>query len=229
MRWLDSWWARFCSRPERERPAARLEIEALEARTVMDATTYVNFVAQAYRDLLGREADLGGLTFFSKALNQGTSNRVQVVLNIEQSLEYRTDEVQSLYQELLHRPGEATGVGLFTTFLGAGGTVEQVAAIMAGSPEYYLNRGGGTSDGFLDALYGDVLGRAVDPAGRAFFDSLLAQGTNRTLVAFSLLSSTEYRQDLVQRIYQQYLHRPPILPAWPRLPALCSWVPGMKP
>src|SRR5205807_2306900 len=57
-------------------------------------------------------------------------------------------------------------------------------------------------------LFQDVLHRAVDPAGRAFFDSALARGVTRQQLAASIFGSTEYVQNLVQGDYLMFLHRP---------------------
>src|SRR5207249_2087193 len=89
-----------------------------------------------------------------------------------------------------------------------GGTIEQVETLLTGSPEYFQNRGGGTNDGFLDALYKDALNRAVDFMGRAPFDQALAKGISPAQVAALVFASTEFHQDLVQSLFERFLHRP---------------------
>jgi hypothetical protein len=124
------------------------------------------------------------------------------------SPEYRANEVESLYRQYLHRDADANGLAGFSQFLANGGTVEQAAAILAGSAEYYQVRGGGTDAGFLAALYQDSLGRAADGPGQAAFQAALASGWSRSQVAAALLASTEYREQLVQGDYQRLLLRP---------------------
>jgi hypothetical protein len=82
-----------------------------------------------------------------------------------------------------------------------------------------VRRGGGTDTGFLQAVYQDILGRAPDPAGLAFWAQILANGdfeeaqeepaspARRQEVAASILQSLESSQDQVQTWYSQYLHR----------------------
>jgi hypothetical protein len=171
-----------------------------------DGTPNQLFVAQAYRDVLMRNVDPGGLTTWVNFLNGGGS-RQQFVLAIDHSAEYRTLIVQQLFQHYLHRSADSGGLTTFTNLLAAGGTDEQVAAALAGSQEYFTVRGGGTNNGFLSALYQDVLNRAIDSSGQATYTQLLANGTNRTQVASMLLGSTEYFTDLVQSYYQRFLHR----------------------
>jgi hypothetical protein len=79
--------------------------------------------------------------------------------------------------------------------------------MIASSPEYFQNRGGGTNDGFLTALYADALNRGVDAGSRMGFDSPLNGGGSRQQVATAIFGSAEYAMDLVQSFYQKFLHR----------------------
>jgi uncharacterized protein GlcG (DUF336 family) len=199
----------FVSHSQKRRRQARacLSVEALESRNLLDATVSLGFVAQAYRDLLHREADSGGLVAFSTALENGTATRAMVALAIQGSAEYQANETQSLYQTFLHRAADPSGFAAFTAFFAAGGTIEQAEVVLAASPEYFQSRAGGSNDGFLTALYQDVLHRAVDPSGQAAFSQALNQGVGRDQVASVLLSSPEYHQLIVESFYQQFLHR----------------------
>src|SRR5262249_20754721 len=85
-------------------------------------------------------ADLGG------GLDQGGS-RLAVVQGIQGSLEYRTDQVEDLYQNYLGRQADSPSLGVDVAFLGTGGQVEQLRASIVGSPEF-LQMHGGTPAGF---------------------------------------------------------------------------------
>jgi hypothetical protein len=182
-------------------------IEPLEARVVLDSVQG-RFVAQAYRDLLEREATAVELGPWVSLLEQG-SNRSQVARLIENSLEYETAEVQRLYHTILHRPADPSGLSSFVAFLGKGGTTEEVEAALAGSPEYLQRRGRATNDGFLAALYHDVLVRKIDPSGQTTFGQALAQHASPTQVAMAIVASTESHRRLVQSFYQRFLDRAP--------------------
>src|SRR5262249_17843980 len=148
------------------------------------------FVAQVYLDLLHRPANDSGATAFLNTLNAGLITRTQVVLTIESSTEYRTDQINAIYETLLHRGVDPTGLNGFLGFLAAGGTYEQVQTIVAGSAEFFaLN--GGTNDAFLNGLYQDALNRAPDAVGRAGFDQFLAHGGSRTQAAAIVFTSLE--------------------------------------
>jgi hypothetical protein len=91
--------------------------------------------------------------------------------------------------------------------LGTGGTNEQLQSAITGSPEYF-QKSGATNDGFLNALYEDTLGRAIDPSGEAEFTQALVAGMSRVQVAAAIFSTTEHQQKLVESYYQSFLRRP---------------------
>src|SRR5262249_53078324 len=125
------------------------------------------FVFQLYVDLLGRAPEARGLQSFTTAIDQGVVTRTQAALLIESTPEFRRRALDQLYLRLLDRPIDPAGENGWTAFLAGGGTLEQVEAAILGSPEYLTSQAGGTTRGFLDAVYTDVLGRAIDPAGLA--------------------------------------------------------------
>jgi autotransporter-associated beta strand protein len=167
------------------------------------------FVAQAYRDLLHREADATGLALFSGLLDQGVLNRYQVVSALESSAEYRAKVIDALYVHYLHRHADPVGLAAFQAAMANGFTDEMVASTLIGSPEYFNNRGNGTVDGFLTALYSDALNRALDSMGEQSFSLALAFNVSRQQVAQIILGSPEYEQNLVTGFYNTYLHRAP--------------------
>jgi uncharacterized protein (TIGR03118 family) len=164
------------------------------------------FVAQAYHDLLHRPVDPVGLAFWVGTINQGATHQ-QVAAGITQSPEYHAVELHDLYAKLLHRAVDPAGSSFFMPLLASGATVEQVAALIAGSQEYFLNRGGGTTAGFLNALYQDGLARTPDAVGRAVFTGALQAGATRIDVAAVIFASDEFKAGLVQFLYPTFLHR----------------------
>jgi hypothetical protein len=166
------------------------------------------FVTQAYQDLLGRQASPAEAASWAGPLDQGLLTRAGVVLGIENSVEYQTAEVEQVYSRFLHRVAEPDGLAGWLAFLQGGGTLEQMEADVAGSPEYFQARGSGTQAGFLDALYRDALGRGVDATGLASWVPVLAGGASTAQVASDIFASTEFLQDMVEGFYQTFLHRP---------------------
>lgn len=163
------------------------------------------WVNEVFHDLLSRQADPGALAFFRNLAAAG--GRQHIVATIQNSTEYRTDQVASLYERYLHRAADPAGQAFFVSFLQSGHTVEQIATILAASPEYFASRGGNSNDGFLDTLFHDALGRPVDPGARQFFDQALAAGETRGQIAAAIFTSDEYLSQVVRGIYEQLLER----------------------
>ncbi len=165
------------------------------------------FVEQAYLDLLQRPADPNGLAGWSSQLDAGLMTRTQVAQALMNSDEYRMLKVNQLYEQYLSRPADPMGLSGFVSFLRGGGTLEQVAAYLIGSPEYFNGHGGGSNDGFVKALYEDALGRPVDAPSEAYWDQVLSLHVPTSQIATAILSSAEYDTDLVMGFYQTFLRR----------------------
>src|SRR5205823_1996617 len=117
-----------------------------------------------------------GFSNLVNRLDDDFMSRDQVVQALEQSAEHRTITVQDLYRHYLQREADPTGLKAATAFLMAGGSVEQVEAMITSSPEYFQRRGSGSNDGFLAALYQDAFNRPIDSVGQSAFGSALASG-----------------------------------------------------
>jgi hypothetical protein len=164
------------------------------------------FIAEVYRALLERQVDQAGLDFWSHMLAQGM-NRAAMVDSLQtSSTEYRFVQVQELYERYLGRAPEGSALNWGVSFLRAGGTMEQLSSLLISSQEY-LNRAGGTNEGFVEAVYHDILGRTVDDSGRAFDMQMMSQGSSRQQLAMALFSSQEYCQNTVNSIYGRFLGR----------------------
>ncbi len=164
------------------------------------------FICALYQDVLGRTADATGLATYETQLSTGTP-RAAVAEELLTSTEHRRDLIASYYEQYLGRAADNGGFTTFLTLFAQGGSDESVQAAILGSTEY-ANRSGGSDSAFVGALYQNLLNRPVDSAGLATFTGQLAAGTTRTAVAAELLSSTEYRSDLINSYYEAYLGRP---------------------
>ena len=166
------------------------------------------FVERAYHDLLSRVPDPSGLASFSSALDSNSLTHEQVADAITGGDEFHGDEIQQQYQALLNHGADSIGFNTWLNALRSGATVEQLQANLAGSSDYYMNRGGSTNDGFLTALYPDFLGRPITFLERTNDDAALASGESRTDLAASIVASREFDQHLVNGWYPEFLHRP---------------------
>jgi hypothetical protein len=154
-----------------------------------------------YEKLLGRPIDATGLKEWGADLNNGMTP-TQVVLDIEQTTEYRTDEILGAYQQLLGLSAQQVPSSAVSYLLGlmqAGADFRVVQAIIAGS-DY-----SSTNDQFLNNVYEEFLQRPVDQNSETAWGALLTAGYSRIAVVYGILSSPEYLNDLVTQDYMTYM------------------------
>jgi hypothetical protein len=105
--------------------------------------------------------------------------------------------VQRLYDGLLGRPGEVSGLTVYNQNLNAGLSKVQVAAIFLNSPEYTDAHGTMTNAQFVNSLYQGFLGRAPDPSGGAAFTARLDGGAaTRAQTVIDIADSPEAKAHL---------------------------------
>ncbi len=169
--------------------------------TVDPNTNYVEFV---YQSLLGRDADAGADGWINY-LDAGGSP-VAVVQAIENSSEYLDDLVNNLYEQYLGRAADPGGLGAYVAFLQGGGTIEQVIDGIVASPEYFNIYG--NDNAFVASLYQNILNRAGSSAEIQGWVTAMGNGMTAAQVASAILSSQEYRSNLIEDYYQAFLNRP---------------------
>jgi hypothetical protein len=94
--------------------------------------------------------------------------------------------VTQLYQDLLQRPPDDSGLAYWTGLLEQGASRQQVAAGITGSMEYLQLE--------VRQLYRGLLDRAADPGGLGAFTALLQGGGTVEQVAALITGSPEYSQ-----------------------------------
>jgi uncharacterized protein (TIGR03118 family) len=115
--------------------------------------------------------------------------------------------VAQVYQDLLHRGVDPTGLSAFTALLGQGMSRSQVVFDIESSMEFRTDQ--------VQALYQQYLHRAADPMGLAAFTNLLASGGTVEQVAALIAGSPEFFQrqgggtnaGFLSALYQDALHR----------------------
>jgi hypothetical protein len=132
-------------------------------------------------------------------------NEFQMAMAIQNSVEYRTRQIQAMYQKYLGRSSDAAGLGAHLLYISGGGSWDALRATFLSSNEYY-RRAGGTTDGFLAALYRDVMGRAIDAVGQREYTRLM-RNENREAVAKRLLATDEALDKEVADVYDALLER----------------------
>jgi hypothetical protein len=96
--------------------------------------------------------------------------------------------IARLYQGALSREGDSSGLGYWITQLDNGNNSADVASGFINSDEFLTNYGSDISDGqFITNLYSNMLGRAPDAAGYAYWFNEMQNGATKeqTLINFS--------------------------------------------
>jgi hypothetical protein len=175
------------------------------AATLTPNQAYVNL---AYHDLLGRDPTAAELNTPAGQLDSNSITRTGFAGGMTSLPEFLGDQVKDYYQNFLNRSADTPGLSGYVTLLQSGATFEQVQGNILSSAEYFTLTGG-TNSAFLDALYGDLLNRPIDAPARTAFLGTLTGGGTRQSVADAVLSSAEYRTDLVTSYYNRFLRRTP--------------------
>jgi hypothetical protein len=208
--------------PRQQAPAQRPRIEELEERYLLQGGPLTNegFVTQLYRDVLRREPDPGGLAGWTGLLDSGKGQdskaqqdmRALVAQGFVNSVEYHMDVVQGFYNNFLHRAADSAGLNAWTNFLAQGGTQRQLEAQFLSSDEYFISRGSGTVNGYLQALYQDVLNRPIDSVGLQLATTALSANNtvaSRTNLASVVINNQEGDIVTIDHLYREFLHRAP--------------------
>ena len=102
-----------------------------------------------------------------------------------------------LYEATFDRAPDAAGLGYWLQGADGGQTLSNVAQVFAQSPEFTQLYGMLDNAGFLTQLYANVLDRAYDQAGFAYWLDVLGNGAARGNVLAEFSESAEFRATLV--------------------------------
>jgi hypothetical protein len=176
-------------------------------------STDPTFLDQLYLDLLGRPADSGGFNSFLNQLSGAETLARDIIAEaLDHSPEYYTNLIISDYQKYLSRSPSAAEInGWLVRFIQGSLTDEALIATLLASPEYFNGptKGGGTNQGWITSVYGDIFSRAPDPSAQTAVLAQLNAGFPLFNMAMFLLSSPEYRNNLVTGYYTKFLGRLP--------------------
>lgn len=102
-----------------------------------------------------------------------------------------------MYENFLNRAPDQGGLEYFMQQLADGKDEEFVLTEIVGSPEFY-GRSGGTPQGFVTALYNDLLGRAPDAGGETYWEGVVNNHSGDLgSVVHSMLGTPEALHDLL--------------------------------
>jgi hypothetical protein len=175
------------------------------------------FVNQLYLDLLGRPADSGGLSFWTGQLASSAVSQSQLAYSFFTSPEFQSNGffVISAYIAVLGRNPDYAGWLYWLGNLQAGLPQQQVINAFIQSTEFQTTYGTLNNTQFVTLVYQNVLGRAPDANGLAFWVGQLNTGAaTRAQVMYSFATSTEFQnqiqnQALATLLYMGFLRRSP--------------------
>ncbi len=187
-------------------------VNSAEFQAAYGATDNDAFVTLLYQNVLNRGPDAAGLAYWTGLLDAGTYTREQVVLGFSESQEFINDTagaalahnwagIQSdwvdnvfrLYQATLNQTPDLSGLTFWAGQLASGGTFLSVIADFVSSPVFEAVYGGTNNNQFVTLLYQNVLNRAADAGGLAYWTDLLDTGTyTREQVVLGFSESQEF-------------------------------------
>lgn len=168
----------------------------------------LGFAHRATRDLLLRFGSNFELLAIDGALDDGTLTRAQLVAQAMGTDEYRGLDVDRVFEKYLGRNPDPGGRTYWIGSIAAGKALWRFRAQLFGSNEYFA-RAGGTNARYVQRAYQDVLGRAPDASGAAYWTNKLNAGADRGAVALQFMNSAEARRRLVDDQFLRFLDRRP--------------------
>ena len=162
------------------------------------------FVRQLYRDLLSREPDPSGFSYWTGTIDSGTLTRSVVASSLFTSPEFSQAGlyVIKLYVGVLGRDPDFGGWLNWFTALRSGTTPTAVLNAFLGSPEFQNTYGGLSNADFVTLVYRNVLGRVPDAGGFANWVGLLNGGQlTRADVMGAFVNGPEFDNLVRSRAY----------------------------
>jgi hypothetical protein len=194
--------------PGKFRPVVTVQDEGGTAHattTAVVGSATERFVAQAYRDILHREADPASLASAARLIDAGTP-RTTLAGFLARSAESDWLFVVNAYRRYLGRAPGAAESGRWIRSMQQGMTDERVEASILGSAEYAARHPGGPG-AWVSGVFHDLLGRGPGGTEVAFWTGYLSSGKPPADAAYAIATSRERAAITVRDDYRLYLGR----------------------
>jgi len=117
-------------------------------------------------------------------------------------------EAYRLYQAAFHRTPDQAGLDNWITQLDKGAALQSIAQSFINSAEFTATYGSNLSNAaFVNALYSNVLHRAPDAAGNAYWLGQLSNGANQAQILSSFSESVENAANVADLIGHGVVHQ----------------------
>jgi hypothetical protein len=168
-----------------------------------DRAGALRFAMQQYRDFLSREADPDGLNFWTTQLFSGAQSRASMTEAYFTSAEFQGTiaPVARLYFAYFLRVPDYGGLQYWIGQYRSGSSLSAISQAFAGSPEFVSRYGALNNSQFVALVYANVLGRAPDSAGLAYWTGQLNAGMTRGDMMIAFSESAEYRNVINNEVY----------------------------
>lgn len=149
------------------------------------------FAMQQYRDFLNREGDAGGISYWTGLIANNSSPRAETIQSFFNSSEFQTSvaPVVRLYLAYFNRIPDYGGLTFWVNEYQSGRyALTDISQNFAASAEFVNTYGNLSNADFVNRLYTDVLGRAPDASGAAYWTGQLnsaSQSRGQAMLAFS--------------------------------------------
>lgn len=152
-----------------------------------------DFITLQYNDFLGRNPDPGGLAFWSARLRAG-ENPAALIETMVSTPEFADSvaPVVRLYYAHLQRAPALDGLSFWANNVRNGWTIDGVSEFFARSDEFVARYGSLDDGAYVDLVYRNVLGRAPEAEGRAFWIQELGAGLPRGVLMARFSESPEF-------------------------------------
>lgn len=164
-------------------------------------------VDAAVRDLLGRPSTDADHERWTERLDDGSLRRSAFAADVARTPEWTRVVVSDLYVKILGRPAEPAGRDFWADRLVRGQRTADLAADLYASAEFF-NAAGGTVEGYVEAVYQNILERAADAEGKAYWVARLGSGSRKP-IARSFFLTVESNAKRVDVLYAKLLDRAP--------------------
>lgn len=173
------------------------------------------FVNQLYVDLLGRQADPGGLSFWTSQINNNLETRGQAALGFFLAPEFQAASslVTNCYLGILTRDPDMGGWLGWTSAVRSGLTPLGMVTAFLNSPEGQGLYSSLDNAAFVNAVYVNALHRLADSGGFTYWlDKLNSGALTRGSLMLSFIMSPEFNnltgnRAIVDQLYMSLLRR----------------------
>lgn len=118
-------------------------------------------------------------------------------------------QAYGLYQAAFNRTPDSGGLGYWINVLDTGGSLQDVTHAFITSPEFIATYNNLDTHGFVTTIYQNVLHRAPDAGGAAFWENGINSGaTNRETVLLNFTQSVEFQGNLVTAVGNGFSYTP---------------------